>query len=101
MIEFGIRARELFLLEAGTSFLNHGSFGAAPRRVLDAAEHWRRQMEANPDRFFREIMPMELRRAAGRVAAYVGAREQDVVFVENATAGIGAVLRSLDLKPGD
>src|SRR5258706_3366451 len=101
MIEFGMPARELFLLEPGTAFLNHGSFGAAPRPVVGAADAWRRQMEANPDRFFREILPLELRRAAGRLAAYLHAREQDLVFVENATVGINAVLRSLDFHAGD
>lgn len=94
-------ARELFLLEAGISFLNHGSFGAVPRRVLEAADRWRRQMEANPDRFFREALPAALRRAAGLLGTHVHAREQDLVFVENATAGIDAVLGSVDLKPGD
>ena len=49
----------------GITFLNHGSFGAAPRSVLAAADRWRRRMEANPDRFMREILPGELRAAAG------------------------------------
>jgi isopenicillin-N epimerase len=101
MIEFGIPARGLFLLERGTSFLNHGSFGSTPRQVLDAADHWRRQMEANPDRFVREILPAALRHAAGRLAAHLKAREQDLVFVENATAGMDAVLNSVELRPDD
>jgi len=101
MIEFGIPAREFFLLEPGISFLNHGSFGTTPRPVLEAADRWRHQMEANPDRFFREIMPPALRRAAGMLASHLGAREQDLVFVENATTGVNAALRSLDFKHGD
>jgi len=39
--------------------------------------------------------------AAREVAAFVGARGEDFVFVENVTTGINAVLRSLELKPGD
>ena len=35
------------------------------------------------------------------LAAFVGARAEDVVFVPNATAGLNAVIRSLKLKPGD
>src|SRR5260370_35548202 len=99
MIEFGAPARALFPLEAGTCFLNHGSFGATPRVVLDAAERWRLRMEANPDHFLREVLPQELRHAAARLAAYIHAHAQDVVFVENATAGINSVLRPLEFQP--
>jgi isopenicillin-N epimerase len=98
-LDRGLRRR--FALEPGTAFLNHGSFGAAPRAVLAAAEGWRRRMEANPDRFMREILPAALRRAAARLARFVGARPQDLVFVENATSGVNAVLRSLAFRPGD
>jgi isopenicillin-N epimerase len=101
MIEFGIPARGLFLLEAGTHFLNHGSFGATPRVVLDAAGRWREWMEANPDHFLREVLPQQLRHEAARLATHVHAHAQDIVFVENATTGINAVLRSLDFQPDD
>jgi isopenicillin-N epimerase len=35
------------------------------------------------------------------LAAFVGARADDLVFVPNATAGLNAVIRSLALEPGD
>lgn len=101
MIALGRGLRRRFALEPGTAFLNHGSFGAAPRAVLAAAGRWRRRMEANPDRFMREVLPAALRRAAARLARFVRAREQDLVFVENATSGVNAVLRSLAFRPGD
>jgi isopenicillin-N epimerase len=101
MIEFGAAARREFLLESGTAFLNHGSFGAAPRTVLGAAERWRRRMEANPDLFLREILPGALRDAAGRLAQFIRAQPDDVVFVDNATAGMNAVLRALHFKADD
>ncbi len=58
-------------------------------------------MEANPDRFMREILPGALRHSAGRLARFLGAEADDLVFIENATSGINAVLRSLSFKPGD
>src|SRR3977135_1355816 len=67
MIEFGAPAKREFLLEPGVAFLNHGSFGAARRGVLEAAEQWRRRMEANPDLFLREILPGALREAAAQL----------------------------------
>jgi isopenicillin-N epimerase len=101
MIPYGRRLRRRFLLEQGTDFLNHGSFGAAPRTVLAAADRWRQRMEANPDRFLREILPGALRTAAARLSLVLKARAQDLVFVENATSGVSAVLRSLEFRPGD
>jgi isopenicillin-N epimerase len=101
MIEFGAAVKREFLLERGVAFLNHGSFGAAPRVVLEAAEQWRRHMEANPDLFLREILPGKLRAAAGELARFIQARRDDVVFVDNATAGVNAVLRALEFRAHD
>ena len=101
MPHFGRALRKQFRLEDGVDFLNHGSFGAAPRQVLDAASRWRDQMEANPDHFLRDVLPGALRSAATELGRFLGARGEDLAFVENATSAINAVLRSLDFKPGD
>jgi isopenicillin-N epimerase len=101
MPEFGRALRRKFRLESGVDFLNHGSFGAAPVEVLDAAARWREQMEANPDHFLRDVLPVALRNAARDLGGLIGADGDDLVFVENATTAINAVLRSLDFKSGD
>lgn len=82
-------------------FLNHGSYGAAPHKVLAAQDAWRRQLEAQPCQFINAVAPGEIRKAAGVLADFVVAAAQDTVFVENTTAGVNAVLRSLPLAPGD
>jgi isopenicillin-N epimerase len=46
-------------------------------------------------------LPAAWRAAAAALAAHLGARGNDVVFVANATAGCNAALRSLDFSPGD
>jgi isopenicillin-N epimerase len=101
MSGFGQSLRREFRLEPGVDFINHGSFGAPPVSVLAAAERWRSQMEANPDAFLRAALPAALRAAAAELAAFLHAEAPDLVFVENATAAINAVLRSLAFKPGD
>ncbi|HEV2302689.1 MAG TPA: aminotransferase class V-fold PLP-dependent enzyme [Stellaceae bacterium] len=58
-------------------------------------------MEADPPGFFRRELPARLREAAGHVARFFGGRAEDWAFVENATAGTNAILRSLDLAPGE
>jgi isopenicillin-N epimerase len=81
--------------------VNHGSFGAAPRVVLAAQQDWQRRMEAQPSRFMRAVLPDALRHAADRLGAFIGADGRNVAFVDNATTGCNAVLRSLRLQPGD
>jgi isopenicillin-N epimerase len=98
---FGQSLRREFRLEPGVDFINHGSFGAPPVAVLAEAERWRSRMEANPDDFLRNALPAALRAAAAQLARFLRAEPADVVFVDNATAAINAVLRSLAFKPGD
>ena len=85
------------------SFLtvNHGSFGATPRVVLAAQQDWRRQLEEQPTRFMREILPAGLAAAAARLGAFLGAEGKDIGLLDNATSGCNAVLRSLQLAAGD
>jgi isopenicillin-N epimerase len=94
-------SREEWLLDPEVAFLNHGSFGATPRAVLAEQDHWRARMERRPTHFMDRELPLALRAAADRLAAFVGVRAEDLVFVENATAGCNTVLRSLRFAPGD
>jgi len=82
-------------------FLNHGSFGATPRRVLERQDELRRRLEAEPVRFFLRELPELLEEARTGLASFVGADPAGLVFVPNATTGVNAVLRSLALEPGD
>ncbi len=98
---YGKAARYLFCLEDGVAFLNNGSYGATPRAVLAAQQSWRDRMEAQPVRFMTRELPVALRQAAGILGGFLNAHGDDLVFVDNATTGINAVVRSLDFGPGD
>ena len=88
-------------LDPSIIMLNHGSFGACPRAVLEAQERFRQQMERNPIAFLiRELEPL-VDKSREALADCLGADPQDVVFVRNATEGVNSVLRSLRLAPGD
>ena len=101
-IRYGRGLRQLFRLEESTTFLNHGSFGLTPVTVLAAQEAFREEMERQPVRFLtRPALQPRLRAAAGQLAAFLGAAAEDLAFVDNATTGVNAVLRSFALKPGD
>jgi isopenicillin-N epimerase len=100
-IEFGHARLNDFLLASQTRQLNHGAYGATPKVVLAACERWRQRMEADPTTFFQRDLPGLLRHSAARIAAFLGGRGEDWVFVENATSGLNAIIRSQRLQPGD
>ena len=93
--------KEHWLLDPTITFLNHGSFGAAPKAVLAKQNELRTQLEREPVRFMvRELEPL-LDEARAVLAEFVGADPAAIAFVPNATAGVNAVLRSLDLDRHD
>lgn len=108
---FGKHWRHEFPLEPDSIYLNHGTVGVTPRRVLDHQRALIEQIERQPSRFLlRELASFSvgesagqprMRAAADAVAAFIGGRGDDLVFVDNATTGINAVLRSCPLGPGD
>jgi isopenicillin-N epimerase len=93
--------RDLFLLDPDLVFLNHGSFGACPREVLDAQQHWQREMERNPVAFLGRHSAGLLMAARARLAGALGAQPEHLVFVPNATTGVNVVARSFPLEAGD
>jgi isopenicillin-N epimerase len=101
-VRYGHALRPLFNLQAGAVFLNHGSFGLTPRAVLAAQAALRAEMESQPVRFLgRQRLQPRLRATARQLGSFLGAHGADIAFVDNATTGVNAVLRSLDLRPGD
>ena len=96
-----MQLQELFALDPEVVHLNHGSFGATPVPVREAQRRWQDELERRPVEFLARRLPGLMDEARTALAAYVGARPEDLVFVQNATAGLNAVIRSLELAPGD
>jgi isopenicillin-N epimerase len=90
-----------WLLDPEVIFLNHGAFGACPKRVLERQAEWRARIERQPLQFVGRDLEGHLDSARETVAAFVGARAEDLVFVPNATSGVNAVVRSLSFDKGD
>jgi len=93
--------RAQFLLDPEVVFLNHGSFGAAPRPVFETYQRWQRRLEQQPVRFLGRDLLDHLRPARQQLAALVGVEARDLVLIPNATFGVNVIARSLDFQPGD
>jgi isopenicillin-N epimerase len=108
---FGRSMLSHWLLDPEQTYLNHGTVGVTPRRVLEKQQALRDEIERQPSRFLlRELageMPApwrersRLREAMESVAPFLGSRPEDMVFVPIVTVGIIEVLGSIPLAPGD
>ena len=88
-------------LDRDVTYLNHGSYGATPWRVLHTQSEWRARMERQPVRFLSGELEGHLDRARARLGEFLGADPDDLAFVPNATTGVNTVLRSLDFHARD
>ena len=108
---FGRAMRSEWMLDPDCTYLNHGTVGAPPRKVLAVQQAIRDEIERNPARFLiRELADVgeivmsarpRMRQAAEAVASFLGARGEDLMFVDNATTGVSSVLRSMKFETGD
>lgn len=86
-------------LTPGKIHLNHGSYGAVPRRAQERQRELKVEMEANPCTWF-------MGQAAAVPAVRVGVANflrvdtDDLALVTNASAGVSAVYKSLPFSNG-
>lgn len=108
---FGRALLAQWALDPAGVHLNHGTVGSPPLRVIAAQQAIRDAMHRQPARYLlRELadvkqidmrMPPRMRTAAAAIADFLGVRADDLAFVDNATSGCNAVLRSQRFGPGD
>jgi isopenicillin-N epimerase len=112
MPQFGDSIRAEWPLATNVIYLNHGTVGVTPRRILSVQQAIREEIEQRPSQYLlRELTSIvvgvprqekpRMRQAADEVAGFLSARGEDLVFVDNATTGANAVLRSFPLNEGD
>lgn len=93
--------KEHFLLDPDIVFLNHGSFGAAPKPVFDVYQSWQLHLERQPVLFLGRELDQLLRESRIVLGQYLNVDADDLVYVPNATHGVNIIAHSLQLKPGD
>lgn len=90
-----------FLLSPEVIYLNHGSFGACPRPVMEQLHAWQRRMESQPTAHLgRDILAL-MQEARAALGAYLNVPGRDVVYFSNPTTAVNAVMRSMLTAPPD
>ncbi|MDX9911319.1 MAG: aminotransferase class V-fold PLP-dependent enzyme [Phycisphaerales bacterium] len=88
-------------IDPGVVYLNHGSFGACPTRVLDAQRSIIDGAERELVAFYVTDAFEMLDAARAALAPLIGAHPDDFAFVSNATTGVATALANFPLRAGD
>lgn len=92
---------EEFLFDKDMVYLNHGSFGAAPKSVFEDYQKWQLELEFSPVQFITKKFK-EANNASKKVLGdFINADPKDLVYSPNPTTAFNTVIRSLDLQEGD
>eukprot|EP00518_Triparma_eleuthera_P010005 CAMPEP_0182479306 /NCGR_PEP_ID=MMETSP1319-20130603/33945_1 /TAXON_ID=172717 /ORGANISM="Bolidomonas pacifica, Strain RCC208" /LENGTH=421 /DNA_ID=CAMNT_0024680723 /DNA_START=190 /DNA_END=1455 /DNA_ORIENTATION=- len=101
-LAFGKPQLNNFMLDPEYHNYNHGSFGTTAKYVLAAQQGYVRQQEARPDVWFRSTYKKLMQTTRDKLAKQAGLSSSDnLVLLENASAAVNAIFRSLALNPGD
>jgi isopenicillin-N epimerase len=92
---------ELFGIEKGFTALNHGSFGACPKEIIEYQYSLMKRMESLTTRFFTRELPDLLEESLETLCRFINAPKKSTIFIKNATTAANAVFKSIDFKAGD
>jgi isopenicillin-N epimerase len=90
---------DLWTLDPDVLHLNHGSYGAVPRRTQELLAKLRAETEANPMRWFRSVAE-RLATSRLELAAYLQTDPAGFALVPNASAGVTAALATIPIPAG-
>lgn len=90
-----------FEIQPGTTYLNQGSFGIAPRQVREARRRWIDLLDAQPMNFYCRDFESHMESAIGKLASFLNTNSGNLIFAENATTAMNVVANSLKLNSGD
>jgi isopenicillin-N epimerase len=92
---------DLFLLEKGIYFLNHGSFGATPKMVFQEYQKWQKELEKQPVEFLGRRFTSLLAESRRTLASFLSTVPENLVYVPNTTNGINTIARFLHFNEED
>lgn len=90
--------KDVFYLDESFVFLNHGSYGSVPKTIEEKRHNLQLEMEKCPDIWFRYTSFDLWNKNRVCLAKFLRISDENLVLVENATDGINAVLKSINLE---
>ncbi len=96
----GSPAAALWSLNTRWRHINHGSYGAVPLFAQLRRMAYLQEAEGAPQRWFMAA-PARVAQARADLADFIGVDADSFGFVPNASAGMTASIRALQLGPGD
>ncbi|XP_039255935.2 uncharacterized protein LOC120332696 isoform X1 [Styela clava] len=100
-VKFGDEMKDEFLLDKSCAFVNHGSYGPTPKRVVEQKVKFIYEQEAQPDLWFRFNLEKYYDASLTAAAEFLGVNKSNLVLVDNVTTGINTVVKCLKFEPGD
>lgn len=104
-LEFGHAMLKHFKLAEGFKNLNHGSFGLAPRSVLQKQREYLDMMEEKPDIWCRYLYVPIVNEVRKQISPFLNLNNNNdtdgLVLVENASTGVNSVMRSMQWEQED
>lgn len=88
-------------VRAGTTYLNHGSFGLPPKAVKHARRQWIDRLDEQPMDFYVRHLEDLVLATRQKLSNFVGTAAENLVLVDNATYGMNVVADSFPLNAGD
>nr|XP_039255935.1 hercynylcysteine sulfoxide lyase-like isoform X1 [Styela clava] len=100
-VKFGDEMKDEFLLDKSCAFVNHGSYGPTPKRVVEQKVKFIYEQEAQPDLWFRFNLEKYYDASLTAAAEFLGVKKSNLVLVDNVTTGVNTVVKCLKFEPGD
>ena len=93
--------KSLFHLDHNVTYLNHGSFGACPKELLNTQFKLQKELEKEPVKHLAFDIVKNLEKSRIALSNYVNCDKDDVVYFPNPSTALNTVLRSLKLEKED
>ncbi len=92
------------ILDSGIIYMDSAATSLTPEPVLNAVQEYYRNYNANVGRGVHrltQIASQKYEDAHRKVAKFIGAKPQEIIFTKNTTEGINIVASGIGLKKGD
>ena len=101
-MDFGHKIKNLWYLDNNVIFLNNGSFGAAPKAVINEKNRISELIEHQPVSFYLDYYHPKINETRNLLCNFINSKTHNLVMTDNATTGVNTVLFSLmnELRPG-